>query len=582
MLPLIIVNAQISADIKEAYSNNDHSSVIENIEQKTGLTLDEKILYIKTLMSIGNINKANEVLMNNQDIPFQVSDQLMNNAAIGAYMHGQPAANTAIVTPDDASSVFPISDGKSLLYLSGIGENQAFKKIMGNEKISNGVASFDVITSMHSLNCTVSIESDFVFIGVSKKQPGKRLVLNDMTSSDIYMGRKTESGNLEDFTPFPFSSMSFPSGFPSLSEDGRILFFAADRPDGFGGWDIYKSNWDGTTWTIPKNLGPKINTAGNEITPFYREGILYFSSDYHYGMGGFDIFFANNVGTDQCSVHNPGKGINSGSDDLGFVYSKDHGKAVFISGRPGDGNTSQMHSIDFVANLLPIAGTEIVITKESAVQPSTPVIEVEEKQVIEEELIIKEVEPEVIVEEVVEITEETIEDPKEVDIEINPKPENEKLPFAGTYYVQIATFSRSQFDKSAFLAKVPKGLEYIFSGEENSIKAFSGPFEDSDIATKARDLITSGTPFTDAFVLNKPQINPLEKSKSETYSIQAATMSTLKWLDKEKLEKIGTLDIVEKGDKFVIFLIGLKNAQLANEALDALKEMGYKDAFILE
>ncbi len=81
---------------------------------------------------------------------------------------------------------------------------------------------------------------------------------------------------------------------PCLSPDGSRLYFASDKPDGYGGTDIYYSERKGEYWSDPVNLGPVINTGGNESYPFVTtEGELYFSSDGHPGLGGKDIFFSS-------------------------------------------------------------------------------------------------------------------------------------------------------------------------------------------------------------------------------------------------------------------------------------------------
>jgi Tol biopolymer transport system component len=79
---------------------------------------------------------------------------------------------------------------------------------------------------------------------------------------------------------------------PYISPDGRRLFFASDNPAGNGGTDLYFCNWRGDYWEDPVNMGPEINTPGNESYPFVNsEGGLFFSSDGHPGLGGKDIFY---------------------------------------------------------------------------------------------------------------------------------------------------------------------------------------------------------------------------------------------------------------------------------------------------
>ncbi len=124
---------------------------------------------------------------------------------------------------------------------------------------------------------------------------------------------------------------------PSISADGKTLFFVSDRPGGYGGYDIYKSvkNDDGT-WGAAINMGPLINTRGNEKSPFiHPDGqTLYFSSDGLMGVGGYDIFFTK-IHDDNTidKPQNLGYPINSPEDEVGFFVSTDGTRGFFASNK---------------------------------------------------------------------------------------------------------------------------------------------------------------------------------------------------------------------------------------------------------
>ncbi|WP_444704765.1 PorE family type IX secretion system protein [Mariniphaga sediminis] len=123
---------------------------------------------------------------------------------------------------------------------------------------------------------------------------------------------------------------------PALSYDGSELYFVSDMPGGFGGKDIWKAEKVGGAYANPVNLGEAINTPGDEMFPFARDnGELYFSSNYHMGMGGLDIFRAvkNDDGT--WTVENMGYPVNSPSDDFGIAYVEGENKGMFTSNRKG-------------------------------------------------------------------------------------------------------------------------------------------------------------------------------------------------------------------------------------------------------
>lgn len=122
---------------------------------------------------------------------------------------------------------------------------------------------------------------------------------------------------------------------PSLSKDGQTLYFVSDQPGGYGGNDIWKVEKSGDKWGTPTNMGPEINTPGNELFPFIRDnGELYFSSDYHPGMGGLDIF-KGYAGPTGMIVENMQSPINSAGDDFSITFLPNKDQGMFASNRKG-------------------------------------------------------------------------------------------------------------------------------------------------------------------------------------------------------------------------------------------------------
>ncbi|MCP4443304.1 MAG: hypothetical protein GY810_30755 [Aureispira sp.] len=131
-------------------------------------------------------------------------------------------------------------------------------------------------------------------------------------------------------------------GFPAFSPDGQVLYFAAEQMEGithYGGMDIYTTTFEDSVWTLPKNLGPTINTTGDEICPFVDENnILYFTSDFHKGFGGYDIHksIPNKKKGTWGKVKNLGSKVNSPRDDLYFIFDSNKGIGYFSSDRKGN------------------------------------------------------------------------------------------------------------------------------------------------------------------------------------------------------------------------------------------------------
>jgi peptidoglycan-associated lipoprotein len=134
---------------------------------------------------------------------------------------------------------------------------------------------------------------------------------------------------------------------PAISGDGSHLFFVSDMPGGKGGKDIWmiKFNNESQSWSTPINV-PGVNTVGNEFFPYYREdGDLYFASDGHIGMGGFDIFRSQKVGDDVWgNVENMKYPINSPMNDFGFIMEEENERGYFSSDRIGGKGGEDIYS----------------------------------------------------------------------------------------------------------------------------------------------------------------------------------------------------------------------------------------------
>jgi len=135
------------------------------------------------------------------------------------------------------------------------------------------------------------------------------------------------------------SKDSLSVGHPAVTGDDLTLYFAGNLPGGYGGMDIWvvKREKKNKPWSEPINLGPEINTPGNEMFPYIRvNGELYFASDYHEGMGGLDIFKAQqDEKSNKWSIENMKSPINSPADDFGIVFEGEKEKGYLTSTRKG-------------------------------------------------------------------------------------------------------------------------------------------------------------------------------------------------------------------------------------------------------
>lgn len=135
---------------------------------------------------------------------------------------------------------------------------------------------------------------------------------------------------------------------PTLSADGRTLYFASSRAGGYGGLDLWKAERmaDGQSWFAPVNLGPNVNSAGNDNFPFASpDGTLFFSSNGRSnGLGGYDLFYCELNGAVEPTVVSLGAPFNSAGNDYGLIVSDDGRSGFFVSDRAGGFGQNDIYS----------------------------------------------------------------------------------------------------------------------------------------------------------------------------------------------------------------------------------------------
>lgn len=201
---------------------------------------------------------------------------------------------------------------------------------------------------------------------VSVNSPEEELSLNFDPSSKLIVFVRTMHQNLkpavsqlsyilkkgEQWTEpmmLPFQNDGADYVNPMITEDGKTLWFASNRAGGMGGFDIWSAKITGPgEFSEPENAGGPINTAGHEIWPFQKpNGHFYFSSDFHPGIGGFDIFQAQKINSDKWSIEQLPPPVNSPGDDLSIQFYGNREKGFFASNRKGS------RGLDIYSFLLP-------------------------------------------------------------------------------------------------------------------------------------------------------------------------------------------------------------------------------------
>ncbi len=174
---------------------------------------------------------------------------------------------------------------------------------------------------------------------------GTRQIPSAGLQLSIFVAEVTPTGEWVNEVPFTHNGQNYSSGYPHFSQDGSAMFYASDRPGGYGGFDLYVCYRTGQSWSTPINLGAVVNTQGDEVAPYFDGSQLFFSSDWHPGLGGLDIFRAEQESGRWNKVYHLGVPINSGYDDYGLIFDSFQDRGYFTSNRPGGKGNEDIYRI---------------------------------------------------------------------------------------------------------------------------------------------------------------------------------------------------------------------------------------------
>jgi outer membrane protein OmpA-like peptidoglycan-associated protein/tetratricopeptide (TPR) repeat protein len=263
------------------------------------------------------------------------------------------------LSPDNQIALFTREikvppDKNTLIQTTKFHEKFMFSKLQPDGKFTEG----SEMPEPFNLNdneggATVTIDNNTLYYTVCKYTKDRSYYNCDIFYSENVNGEWTPIKSVSDKINLPFSWESQ----PSISADGKTLFFISDRPGGYGGYDIYRSiKNDKGEWGTPINMGPNINSTGNEKSPFiHPDGkTLYFSSDGWMGLGGYDIFYSRLQDDGSWSKPvNLGYPINSPDDEVGFLVSTDGTSGYFASNKFNGKGGWDLYSFDLYKEARP-------------------------------------------------------------------------------------------------------------------------------------------------------------------------------------------------------------------------------------
>ncbi|RTL12986.1 MAG: cell envelope biogenesis protein OmpA [Flavobacteriaceae bacterium] len=219
-----------------------------------------------------------------------------------------------------------------------------------NGTISDALAVESLNTKWH--DGPVSITKDGTTIYYGSESFNEKEYVKDKEKKakfgKIFLYKASKEGDKwGNIKPLPFNNKEFSVRNPSISKDGKTLYFSSNMPGGFGGEDIWKVSVNGDEFGTPENLGAKVNTEANESFPFVTdENVLFFSSNGKTGFGGLDVFMMDlNKGTNPINVGEP---VNTSKDDFAFTFNSAKKVGFFSSNRDGVDN---IYKADPVCNV---------------------------------------------------------------------------------------------------------------------------------------------------------------------------------------------------------------------------------------
>lgn len=206
-----------------------------------------------------------------------------------------------------------------------------------------------VNSKFHDGPATFSKAGDLVYFTRNNYLKNKKLSSDGVLKLKLFTAKKNAKGKWKSINEVNLGSKEYSVGHPSISKDGTKIVFTSDKPGSLGGTDIWMITKSGNIWSKPINLGPQVNTEGNEMFPFIAaNGDLFFASNGHIGLGGLDLFYAPIKNNEYKNVVNLGAGLNSPKDDFGLIVSSDLTNGYFTSNREGGKGDDDIYAVSFL------------------------------------------------------------------------------------------------------------------------------------------------------------------------------------------------------------------------------------------
>ncbi len=334
-----------------------YRKAIDNGNQNT----DCRLNYAKVLQSNGKYQEAKDQFVLYEEISgkFEQGERFIASCEMG--MKVKDDKNRYEIQPvsrlnTNSSDIIAINSKDEIVFAT-----RGKRSEIGSMKASKSEASdYDFYQAKKHGDGTITeikpikggINSPYDDVG-AVKMPGSDLVLftrsedpatnkkkktvgNNVASQEVkILGAKRMGKKMDEVADLPVNFSDGNSNFhPAVHPNGDLIIFASDRPGGYGGADLYAIKRVDGKWGKAENLGPSVNSQGDELFPtFNKQGHLFFASDGNVGFGGLDLFTSDYEDGKWSSTTNMGSGINSPKDDFGIIWDAASSSGYFNSNR---------------------------------------------------------------------------------------------------------------------------------------------------------------------------------------------------------------------------------------------------------
>jgi hypothetical protein len=300
----------------------------------------------RTIAEVDVLDQLNNSYASIELMKAQRNVEIIN---LGKVINSEYQESSPVVLPDEKGMFYTSRSPLSNTEHTTDHLNDNFQEVFYAQKKDNKWTNATNLSAINSPlhDASVSVNTNGSLFLFFKTNPNK------VSGGDIYQANCLETGEMTGIKKLgPNINTEYIESSACLTPGDHAMYFSSNRPGGYGGFDIYKCNkLPNGEWALPINLGPVINSKGNETAPFvHADGrTMYFSSNGLYGLGGYDVF-ETKLSKDNYwkKPINLGYPINTKNHDMYFSITADSRKAYFSSDREGGYGGDDIYEINLL------------------------------------------------------------------------------------------------------------------------------------------------------------------------------------------------------------------------------------------